>query len=51
VGFLVFDGWDQADLAVEASVVEPVDVFDDRNLEVGDGFLRSPVADQFGCEP
>jgi hypothetical protein len=47
---LVFDGWDQADLAVEASVVEPVDVFDDGDLEVGDGFPWASVADHLAFE-
>ena len=42
--------WDQADLAVQASVVEPVDVLGDGDLEVVDVLPRSLVPDQFGLE-
>lgn len=34
MGGLVFGGGDVAELAVEAALVEPVDVFGDRNLDV-----------------
>jgi hypothetical protein len=50
VGLSVLDGWDRADLAVEASAVEPVDVFDGGDLEVGDGLPRPSVANWFGFE-
>jgi hypothetical protein len=41
---LELDGWDEADLAVEASVVEPVDVFGDCDLEVVDALPGAFVA-------
>jgi hypothetical protein len=44
------DGRDGADLAVEAAVVEPVDVFGDRQFEVGDALPGALVADQLGLE-
>ncbi|MDP9434148.1 MAG: hypothetical protein M3P93_02720 [Actinomycetota bacterium] len=47
---LVFDGWDEADLAVEAAVVEPVDVLGDGDLEVVDAPPRPAVADELGLE-
>jgi len=34
---LELDGWDESDLAVESSVVEPVDVLGDGDLELGVG--------------
>ena len=45
---LVLDGWDVPDLAVEASVVEPVEVLGGRDLEVGDAGPWALVADQLG---
>jgi hypothetical protein len=45
---LVRDRWDQADLSVEHSEVEPVDVLGDGNLEVVDALPRPEVADQLG---
>lgn len=50
VGLLEFDGRDHADLAVQSPVVEPVDVFCGRDLEVVDVFPGPAVADQFGLE-
>ena len=41
VGGLGFGGWDEPDLAVEATVIEPVDVFRDGDLDVAD---RRPAA-------
>lgn len=49
VGF-GFDGWNVSDLAVESSVVEPVDVFGDRSREVVDAFPWPAVADRLGLE-
>jgi hypothetical protein len=50
VGVLVLGGRNKSDLAVQASVVEPVDVLDDGNLEVVDALPGAAVADQFGLE-
>jgi hypothetical protein len=50
VGGFVFDWRDEADLAVQAAVVEPVDVFGDGDLEVVDAAPGAAVADQFGFE-
>jgi transposase len=50
VGVLVLGRWDQADLAVQSSVVEPVDVLGDSDLEVVDVPPRALVADEFGLE-
>jgi len=36
VGGLVFGWWQVPEFAVEAAVVVPVDVFGDRDLDVGD---------------
>jgi hypothetical protein len=47
---LVLGGRDQSDLAVQSSVVEPVDVLGDGDLEVVDVLPRAPVADEFGLE-
>ena len=47
---LVLDGRDRADLAVQPSVVEPVDVLGDGDLEVVDVLPRPLVADQLGLE-
>ena len=47
---LVLDRWDQADFAVQPSVVEPVHVLGDGDLQVVDAFPRSLVADQLGLE-
>ena len=44
------DGWNVADLAVQASVVEPVDVFGDRELEVFDALPGTANADQLRLE-
>jgi hypothetical protein len=46
----VLGGWDETDLAVQASVVEPVDVLGDGDLEVVDVLPRPLVADEFGLE-
>src|SRR3954451_11161904 len=46
----MLDGRDGADLAVEASVVVPVEVLGDGDLEIGDGPPRALVADQLGLE-
>ena len=45
---LVLDGWHEADLAVQATVVEPVDVLGDGDLEVVDRLLGPAVADELG---
>ena len=50
VGGLVLCGWDEPEFAVEASVVEPVDVLGDRELEIADAVPRAAVADQFALE-
>ena len=50
VGGLVFDGWDQADLSVEAPMVVPVDPFDHRDLEVVDRAPGAAIADEFALE-
>lgn len=50
VGLLELGRGDQSDLAVQASVVEPVDVFGDGDLQVVDVLPRSLVADQLGLE-
>ena len=42
--------WDQSDLPLQASVVEPVDVLRDGNLEVVDVLPGALVADQLGLE-
>ena len=47
---LELGGWDQADLAVQAPVVEPVDVLGDGDLEVVDVLPGALVADQLGLE-
>jgi len=46
----VLGRWDQSDLAVQAPVVEPVDVFGDGDLQVVDVLPRALVADQLGLE-
>jgi len=46
----VLGRWDEADLAVQASVVEPVDLLCEGNLEVVDALPRTLVADQLGLE-
>ena len=44
-------GWgNEADLAVQSSVVEPVDVLGDGDLEVVDALPGPAVADQLGLE-
>ena len=50
VGRFVLGRWDQSDLAVQAPVVEPVDVFGDGDLQVVDVLPRALVADQLGLE-
>jgi len=50
VGLLVLGRWDQPDLAVQASVVEPVDVLRDGDLEVVDVLPWPLVADELGLE-
>lgn len=44
----VLNGWDEAHLAVQAWVVEPVDVLGDNDLAVGDISPRPFHADEFG---
>ena len=46
----VLDWRDHSDRGVQASVVEPVDVFGDGELEVLDRFPRAAVADELGFE-
>ena len=46
---LVFGGWDAAEGGVEAVGVEPGDVLDDRELELGLG-APDAIADQFGLD-
>jgi hypothetical protein len=43
-------GWDVAELAVEAALVEPVDVLGDGDLDVVDAGPGTLVADQLGLE-
>ena len=50
VGVLELGGWHQADLAVQAAVVEPVDVLGDGDLEAVDVLPRALVADELGLE-
>ena len=45
-----FDGWPHADLAVQASVVPPVDVLEQRELELFQGSPGSATGDQFGLQ-
>jgi hypothetical protein len=47
---LVLDGWDHSDLAVKSSVIEPVDLLGDGDLDVVDALPRALVADQFCFE-
>jgi hypothetical protein len=47
---LVLDRWDEVDLAVEASEVEPIDVLGDGDLDVVDVLPGSMVADELGLE-
>ena len=47
---LVLDGWDEPDLTAEKTVVEPVDVFGEGDLEVLDALPWSLVADGLGLE-
>lgn len=46
----VLGRWDVAELAVEPSLVEPVDVLGDGDLEVVDACPGALVADQLGLE-
>ena len=50
VSVLELDGRDHADLAVKSPVIEPVDVFRGRDLEVVDVLPGPAVADQFSLE-
>ncbi len=50
VGVLVLSGRDESNLAVQASVVEPVDVLGDGDLQVVDVLPWPAVADQLGLE-
>jgi len=50
IGVLELDGRDHADLAVQSPVIEPVDVFRGRDLEVVDILPGPAVADQLGLE-
>ena len=45
-----FDGWDMSELAVESSLVEPIEVFSDGDLEVVNTKPGTAVADEFGFE-
>ena len=45
-----FDRWFHADLAVEAAVVPPVDVLEERELELLEGSPWAVAGDQFGFE-
>jgi len=45
-----FDRWDVADRLEQAPVVEPVDPFERRELDVIEVLPRSLLADQFGLE-
>jgi len=47
---LNLDWWSVADLAVEPAVVEPVDVFSRRDLQIVDAPPGFFIADQFGFE-
>jgi hypothetical protein len=42
--------WDLTQLAMQPALVEPVDVFGDRDLDVVDAMPRAFVADQLGFE-
>jgi hypothetical protein len=50
VGVLELGGWGQSDLAVQASVAEPVDVLGIGDLKIADALPRSAVADPFRLE-
>jgi hypothetical protein len=50
VEVLVFHGWDESDLAVQSSVVVPVDVLRDGDLEIVDTSPGALVPHQFGFE-
>jgi hypothetical protein len=50
VGGLGLGGWDHAELAVQPSVVSPVDVLEQRELELLDGAPRPVPCDQLGLE-
>ena len=50
VDVLELDGWDHADLVVETSVVEPVDVLGGRDLKLVDARPGAVVTDQLGLE-
>jgi len=41
---------DHADLAAQAAVVPPVEVLEDRELELVDGAPRPAAVDQFGLD-
>ncbi len=47
---LELGGRDESDFAVEAAVIEPVDVLSDGDLEVVDAPPGALVADEFGLE-
>jgi hypothetical protein len=47
---LRLDRRDVAELAVQAPVVVPVDIFRDRDLKVDDAIQWADVADEFGFE-
>ena len=48
VGGFVFGGWDEAEVAVEASVVVPVERFQRGELELVETFPGATVSDQLG---
>ncbi|WTA40900.1 hypothetical protein OG936_00100 [Streptomyces sp. NBC_00846] len=50
MGGFVLGGGEVAEFAVEASLVEPVDVLGDGDLDVVDAGPRGFVADQLGLE-
>lgn len=50
VDFLELDRRDHPDLAVESTMIEPVDVLGRRELELVDALPGPAVADQLGLE-
>ena len=50
VGGLLLGGGDHADLAVEAAVVPPVEVLEERELQLLDGAPGAAPGDQFGLD-
>jgi hypothetical protein len=50
VGGFLFGGRDEPDLAVQAAVVPPVEVFEQGVLELFDGAPRPAAVDQLGLD-